>query len=57
MSDHSALYAAANTGALVVCLYVLDDSVTRPAGAATRWWLAQSLRAFGAAIAARRAKR
>lgn len=57
MSDHSALYAAANTGALVVRLYVLDDSVTRPAGAATRWWLAQSLRAFGAAIAARRAKR
>lgn len=52
LSDHC-LHAAANTGAPVVCLYVLDDSVARPSGAATRRGLAQSLRAFGAAIAAR----
>ncbi|WP_246776287.1 deoxyribodipyrimidine photo-lyase [Bradyrhizobium sp. CCBAU 53351] len=53
MSDHPALHAAATSGAPVVCLYVLDDSVARPPGGATRWWLAQSLRALGAAIAAR----
>ncbi len=53
LSDHPALLAAAKTGAPVVCLYVLDDGLARPPGAATRWWLAQSLRALGAAIAAR----
>ena len=53
LSDHPALHAAAQTGAPVVCLYVLDDGLSRPPGAATRWWLAQSLRALGAAIAAR----
>ena len=37
----------------MVCLYVLDDRLARPLGAATRWWLAQSLRALAAAIAAR----
>ncbi|WP_247973266.1 cryptochrome/photolyase family protein [Bradyrhizobium sp. 195] len=53
MSDHPALHAAAKAGATVLCLFVLDDSVGRPPGAATRWWLAQSLRALGAEIAAR----
>ncbi|WP_181770082.1 deoxyribodipyrimidine photo-lyase [Bradyrhizobium sp. UNPF46] len=53
LSDHPALHAAATSGAPVVCLYVLDDSVARPPGAAARWWLAQSLRALGAAIVAR----
>jgi deoxyribodipyrimidine photo-lyase len=52
LSDHPALHAAAKTGAPVLCLFVLDDSVARPPGAATRWWLAQSLRALEAAIAA-----
>ncbi len=41
------------TGAPVLCLFVLDDSAGRAPGAATRWWLAQSLRSLGAAIAAR----
>ncbi|WP_092030416.1 deoxyribodipyrimidine photo-lyase [Bradyrhizobium sp. OK095] len=53
LSDHSALHAAAKSGAPVVCLYVLDDAVGRAPGGASRWWLAQSLRALGAEIATR----
>ncbi|WP_246208181.1 cryptochrome/photolyase family protein [Bradyrhizobium rifense] len=53
MSDHPALHAAAKTGAPVICLCVLDDAAGRAAGGAARWWLAQSLRALGADIAAR----
>src|SRR5207244_5091059 len=45
--------AAAKTGAPVICLYVLDDATGRVPGGATRWWLAQSLRALGAEIATR----
>ena len=37
----------------MICLYVLDDAAGRAPGGATRWWLAQSLRALGADIAAR----
>ena len=53
LADHPALHAAAKTGAPVVCLYVLDEQSAalkppeaRPLGGATRWWLAQSLRAL-----------
>jgi deoxyribodipyrimidine photo-lyase len=53
ISDHPALHAAAKTGAPVICLYVLDEVSdplrppgARPLGGATRWWLAQSLRAL-----------
>src|SRR4051812_3546681 len=53
LSDHPALYAAAKTGAPVVCLYVRDDAAGRAPGGAARWWLAQSLRALGAEIATR----
>ncbi|MGX4771265.1 cryptochrome/photolyase family protein [Bradyrhizobium guangdongense] len=53
MSDHPALHAAAGSGAPVICLYVLDDAAGRAPGGAARWWLAQSLRALGADIAAR----
>ncbi|WP_245444199.1 deoxyribodipyrimidine photo-lyase [Bradyrhizobium sp. Y36] len=53
MSDHPALHAAGKSGAPVVCLYVLDDSIARPSGGAARWWLAQSLRSLEAEIAAR----
>jgi deoxyribodipyrimidine photo-lyase len=53
LSDHPALHAAAKSGAPVICLYVLDDAAGRAAGGAVRWWLAQSLRALGADIAAR----
>jgi deoxyribodipyrimidine photo-lyase len=53
LSDHPALHAAAKSGAPVICLHVLDETAGRPPGGATRWWLAQSLRALGAEIAAR----
>jgi deoxyribodipyrimidine photo-lyase len=45
VSDHPALSAAAKTGQPVIALYVLDDGGDRPLGAASRWWLAGSLRA------------
>ena len=47
------MHAAAKSGAPVICLYVLDDAAGRAPGGAARWWLAQSLRALGADIAAR----
>ncbi|MCA1362801.1 deoxyribodipyrimidine photo-lyase [Bradyrhizobium sp. IC3069] len=53
LSDHPALHAAATSGAPVLCLYVLDEAAGRAPGGAARWWLAQSLRALGAEIAAR----
>jgi deoxyribodipyrimidine photo-lyase len=50
ISDHPALHAAASTGQPVICLYVFDEpgcsSQPRPLGGASRWWLAQSLRAL-----------
>ena len=48
ISDHPALHAAAKTHAPIVCIYVLDDRApgVRSLGGATRWWLAQSLRAL-----------
>ncbi|WP_426442538.1 cryptochrome/photolyase family protein [Bradyrhizobium genosp. P] len=59
LSDHPALHEAASRGALVVGLYVLDEEsralrppAARPLGGATRWWLAQSLRALGTDLAA-----
>ena len=56
LSDHAALTAAAARGAPLICLYVLGEpgatAAGRPIGAAARWWLAQSLRALGASLAA-----
>src|SRR3569833_3972837 len=53
LSDHAALIAARDTGAVLTCLYILDDTETgkhshRPLGAAAKWWLANSLRALDA---------
>lgn len=60
LSDHAALTAAAGRGAPLICLYVLDEtsyaSSRRRLGAASRWWLAQSLRALSDALAARGAR-
>ena len=50
VSDHPALHAASDSHAPVICLYVLDESAGRPLGGASRWWLAQSLRALDAAL-------
>ncbi len=52
LSDHPALHAASERGTALVCIYVLDEQSTalqtqaRLLGAASRWWLAQSLRAL-----------
>jgi deoxyribodipyrimidine photo-lyase len=49
LADHPALSAAVAMGAPLICLYVLDERASaRPLGAASRWWLAQSLRALDA---------
>ncbi len=59
LSDHPALHTAVQSGAPVVCLYVLDEESTslrpphgRPLGGASRWWLAQSLRSLQASLKA-----
>lgn len=59
LSDHPALHAACKTGTPVICLYVFDEvsaalrsPQARPIGGATRWWLAQSLRALDASLKA-----
>ncbi|MGY3489769.1 deoxyribodipyrimidine photo-lyase [Bradyrhizobium sp. USDA 4011] len=59
LSDHPALHEAASRGAPVVGLYVRDDEsralkppAARSLGGATRWWLAQSLRALGRSLEA-----
>lgn len=57
LSDHAALTAAAARGAPLICLYVLDETsaapLRRPFGGASRWWLAQSLRALQRDLVAR----
>src|SRR3954469_19801936 len=57
LSDHPALHAAARRNAPVICLYILDEQSkalkppqARSMGGATRWWLAQSLRALSASL-------
>jgi deoxyribodipyrimidine photo-lyase len=47
ISDNPALHAAAKSGAPVIALYILEDiKVSRPMGAAWRWWLNGSLRSL-----------
>lgn len=57
LSDHPGLYEAASRGAPVVGVYVRDEQsralkppAARPLGGATRWWLAQSLRALRSSL-------
>ena len=42
LSDQPALHAAAAKGP-VACVYILDDTLAWPMGAASRWWLHHSL--------------
>ena len=53
LSDHAALTAAAETGAPILPLYILDDETPGrfQIGGAARWWLNGSLEALNAAIA------
>ena len=52
IADNPALSAAAERGAPVVVLFLLDElsSGIRPLGAASRWWLHHSLEALAAAV-------
>lgn len=54
LADNPALDAAAQRGAPVVVLYLLDEASAgiRPLGAASRWWLHGSLAALSTSIAA-----
>jgi deoxyribodipyrimidine photo-lyase len=58
LTDNPALRAAAKSGDPLVCLYVLDEKSPglRPFGAASRWWLAQSLHALEADLKKRGAQ-
>ncbi|MBJ7535455.1 deoxyribodipyrimidine photo-lyase [Rhodomicrobium vannielii ATCC 17100] len=55
LSDHPALSAAAETGAPVLPVYILDDETPGRwrMGGASRWWLHQSLRSLGTDLEAR----
>ncbi len=48
IADHAALTAAAQQDAPLICVFVLDEQSkgVRAYGGASRWWLAQSLRAL-----------
>ena len=57
LSDHPALQAAVESGAPVISIYIHDEEndalqppKARPHGAASRWWLAQSLRALSKSL-------
>ncbi|MDJ0949830.1 MAG: deoxyribodipyrimidine photo-lyase [Alphaproteobacteria bacterium] len=55
LADNPALAAAAETGAPIAPLFILDEASEglRPLGGASRWWLHGSLAALGDAIADR----
>jgi len=51
LADNPALAEAAETGAPVIPVYVLDERLEgRPIGGAARWWLNKSLRALAASL-------
>ncbi len=57
LHDNPALTRAAETGAPILAVYVLDQgSRVRPKGAASLWWLDKSLRALDAALKDRGAR-
>ena len=55
LADHPAVHAAAQSGAPVLPVYVLDDETPgqRPMGGAARWWLHGSLDALDRRLEAR----
>ena len=46
VEDNSALYAAKETGADIIPVYILDDDASHAPGGASRWWLHHSLTAL-----------
>jgi len=54
LADNPALSHAAETGRLIIPVYILDEScAVRTMGAASRWWLDKSLRALAADLQTR----
>ena len=54
LTDNPALAAAVASGRRIVPVYILDDGAeTRPIGAATKWWLDNSLRALASDLESR----
>lgn len=56
LHDNPALNHAAETGRLILPVFILDDHYDRPIGAASRWWLDKSLRALDATLKDRGAR-
>src|SRR5687768_429218 len=58
LADNPALFAAAETGQELVCLYVLDEKSPgiRRRGGASRWWLHHSLASLRADLEAKGAR-
>jgi deoxyribodipyrimidine photo-lyase len=53
LADQSAVHEAANSGAKVIALFILDQSVPWAPGAAALWWLHHSLSALAQSLAER----
>jgi deoxyribodipyrimidine photo-lyase len=58
LADQAAVRAAADSGAPIIAVYVLDDESPkhRKMGDASRWWLHHSLQSLGKALEARGSK-
>lgn len=56
LSDNAALLHAVHSGKPVIALYILDEESAdmRPLGGASKWWLHESLQAFGKALASKK---
>lgn len=50
LADNPALAAARKTGAPIIPVYILDESLAHPPGGASRWWLHHSLEALSAEL-------
>ena len=51
VADNPALYAAAQSGGPLVCIYIIDEAAERAIGAASKWWLHHSLLSLGEDLA------
>lgn len=51
--DNPALFAAANAGEEILCVYVYSTKTPRPLGAASKWWLHHALASLAADLRAK----
>ncbi|WDI31028.1 deoxyribodipyrimidine photo-lyase [Hyphococcus flavus] len=56
IEDNPALFAARETGAPVIPLYILDDNIPHAPGSASLWWLHHSLSSLAETLEGRGAK-